>query len=137
MCNHIDQLVVCMCGAQGQWSMDEVKIMQIRADGPGAMTDECWVLANGLEQPGVQSWWLTYRTRTRSRTWRSGPCYLCDRGLAEHTSVRGGRAHDGFVVEPQNHPALWMASFSEFGPQNSMAAVPEGINGITSKSASR
>jgi hypothetical protein len=27
--------------------------------------------------------------------------------------------YDGLVVEPQNHPALWMADFAEFGPQNS------------------
>jgi hypothetical protein len=27
---------------------------------------------------------------------------------------------------PQNHPALRMAGFAEFGPQNSMRAVPEG-----------
>jgi hypothetical protein len=25
--------------------------------------------------------------------------------------------HDGLVVEPQNHPALCMAGFVEFGPQ--------------------
>jgi hypothetical protein len=30
------------------------------------------------------------------------------------------------VVEPQNHPALWMADFTEFGPQNSVSAVQEG-----------
>jgi hypothetical protein len=27
---------------------------------------------------------------------------------------------------PQNHPALWMAGFAEFGHQNSAVAVPEG-----------
>jgi hypothetical protein len=32
---------------------------------------------------------------------------------------------------PQNHPALRMAGFAEFGPQNSMVAVPEGIGGGT------
>ena len=31
----------------------------------------------------------------------------------------------------QNHPALWMAGFAEFGPQNSAAAVPVEIGGDT------
>jgi hypothetical protein len=31
----------------------------------------------------------------------------------------------------QNHPALRMAGFAEFGPQNSAVAVPEGIGGGT------
>jgi hypothetical protein len=31
----------------------------------------------------------------------------------------------------QNHPALWMAGFAEFGPQNSAETVPEGIGGGT------
>jgi hypothetical protein len=32
---------------------------------------------------------------------------------------------------PQNHPALRMAGFAEFGPQNSAVAVPEGTGGGT------
>jgi hypothetical protein len=32
---------------------------------------------------------------------------------------------------PQNYPVLRMASFAEFGPQNSAAMVPEGIDGGT------
>jgi hypothetical protein len=32
---------------------------------------------------------------------------------------------------PQNHPALRMAGFAEFGPQNSAMAVPEGTGGGT------
>jgi hypothetical protein len=32
---------------------------------------------------------------------------------------------------PQNHPALWMAGFVEFGPQNSVEAVPVGTGGVT------
>jgi hypothetical protein len=31
----------------------------------------------------------------------------------------------------QNHPALWMADFAEFGPQNSAVVVLEGIDGGT------
>ena len=31
----------------------------------------------------------------------------------------------------QNHPALQMADFAEFGPQNSAVAVPEGTDGGT------
>jgi hypothetical protein len=30
---------------------------------------------------------------------------------------------------PQNHPALRMAGFAEFGPQNSSMVVPEGTSG--------
>jgi hypothetical protein len=32
---------------------------------------------------------------------------------------------------PQNHPALCMAGFTEFGSQNSTVAVPEGTGGGT------
>jgi hypothetical protein len=35
------------------------------------------------------------------------------------------------VVEPQNHTALRMASFAEFGPQNLAVVVPEGTSGGT------
>jgi hypothetical protein len=51
-----------------------------------------------------------------SRTW--GTHTQCD-------------THDDLVVEPRNHPALWTTGFAEFGPQNSAAAVMEGINGGT------
>ena len=33
----------------------------------------------------------------------------------------------------QNHPALRMAGFAEFGPQNSAVAVPEGTGGGTQR----
>jgi hypothetical protein len=39
--------------------------------------------------------------------------------------------HDGLVVEPQNHRALRMAGFAEFGPQNSALAIPKGTGGDT------
>jgi hypothetical protein len=68
MCNHVGRLVVCRCGAQGWWSVIEVKVMRARAIGLGAMKDECWVLADGPEQSGDQPWWLTPRTCTRART---------------------------------------------------------------------
>jgi hypothetical protein len=32
---------------------------------------------------------------------------------------------------PQIHPALWMTGFTEFGPQNSSVAVPEGTGSGT------
>jgi hypothetical protein len=32
---------------------------------------------------------------------------------------------------PQNHPALQMVGFAEFGPQNSAVVVPEGSGGGT------
>jgi hypothetical protein len=40
MCNHIGRLVVCRCGAQGWWSTAKVKVMWVRADGPGLVKDE-------------------------------------------------------------------------------------------------
>jgi hypothetical protein len=43
---------VCRCGAQGRWSTAKVKVMRARADGPGAVKGECWVLTDGPEQPG-------------------------------------------------------------------------------------
>jgi hypothetical protein len=47
LCNHVGWLAMCRCGAQGQWSMAEVKLMQACADGPGVVKDECWDLADG------------------------------------------------------------------------------------------
>jgi hypothetical protein len=52
MCNHVGQLIVCRCGAQGWWSKAEVKIMRVRADGPGAVKDERRDLTEG---PGSSS----------------------------------------------------------------------------------
>jgi hypothetical protein len=118
--------------------MAEVKVMRSRADGPGAVKGECWVLTDGSEQPGDQPRWLTPGTRTCARTWCSGPCCRRGRGLAGHTSDRGGRARGavltaGLVVWASKPPsaALWMSSFGEFGPQNSAVAVPEGTGGGT------
>jgi hypothetical protein len=68
MCNHVGQLVVCRCGAQGRWLTEEVKVMRARVDGPRAVKDECWVLADGPEQPDDQSWWLPTGTITCART---------------------------------------------------------------------
>jgi hypothetical protein len=51
-----------------------VKVMRDRANGPGVVKDECWILADGPEQPGDQPWWLTPETRTRARMWRGRPC---------------------------------------------------------------
>jgi hypothetical protein len=34
--------------------MAEMKVMWARPDGPGAVKGECWVLTDGLEQPGDQ-----------------------------------------------------------------------------------
>jgi hypothetical protein len=39
--------------------------------------------------------------------------------------------HGGLVVEHQNHLALRMVGFAEFGPQNSTTVVPEGTGGNT------
>jgi hypothetical protein len=36
--------------------MTEVKVMRTHADGPRVVKDECWLLANGPEQPGDHLW---------------------------------------------------------------------------------
>jgi hypothetical protein len=64
--------------------------MQARADGPGAVKGECWVLTDGPDELGDQPRWLTPRTRTRARTWWSEPCCRRGRGLARHASGRAG-----------------------------------------------
>jgi hypothetical protein len=114
--------------------MVEVKVMRARADGLGAVKGECWVLTDKSEQPGDQPRWLTPGTRTCARTWWSGPCCRHGRGLAGHSSHRGGRARGAVLTTiwwfgPQNHPALQMPDFAEFGPQNSAVAVLEGTGG--------
>jgi hypothetical protein len=48
--------------------MADVKVMRASADGPGAVKDECWDMADGPEQQGDQLWWLTPGTRTHART---------------------------------------------------------------------
>jgi hypothetical protein len=78
--------------------MAEVKVMRARADGPGAVKGECWVLTDKLEQPGDQPWWLTPGTCTCARTWWSGPCCRRGRGLAGHTSDHGGRARGAVLT---------------------------------------
>jgi hypothetical protein len=76
--------------------------MRSHADKPGVMKDECWVLADGPEQHGDQSWWLTPGTRTRARTWRGGAC--CQRG---ETCVQGVR---------DEHSAILMAVWASKPP---------------------
>jgi hypothetical protein len=50
MCNHFSRLVVCRCGAQGQWSTTEVKVIRASANGSVAVKDRCWVLTDRPEQ---------------------------------------------------------------------------------------
>jgi hypothetical protein len=55
---------------------------------------------------------------------------------------RGGRTCGAILTAvwwfgPQNHLALRMTGFAEFGSQNSAAMVPVGIGGGTTKGASR
>jgi hypothetical protein len=38
---HVSLLVVCGCGVWRQWSPANVKVMQVRADGPVVAKDEC------------------------------------------------------------------------------------------------
>jgi hypothetical protein len=78
--------------------MAEVKVMRARTDKPGVVKDECWVLTDGLEQPGDQPRWLTPGTHNCARTWWSGPCCRRGRGLAGHASDRGGRARGAVLT---------------------------------------
>jgi hypothetical protein len=52
LCNHIYRLVVCKCGAQGQYSTTKVKVMWIHTDGPEATKDERCDLTKGPEKSG-------------------------------------------------------------------------------------
>jgi hypothetical protein len=49
---HVSWLVVCRCGVQRQLSIEKVKVMQVRVDGPGLVKDEHWVLTDELEKLG-------------------------------------------------------------------------------------
>jgi hypothetical protein len=110
--NHVSRLVVCRCGAYGWWSTVKVKVMRARADRPGVVKDECWVLADGPEQQGDHPWWLTPGTHTSASTCWSGSCCRHGRGLAGHVSRTWGTCmrcdtQGTLVVEPQNHPATY------------------------------
>ena len=72
--------------------------MRARADGPGAVKGECWVLTDGPEQPDDQLRWLILGTRTRVRTWWSGSCCQHDQVLVGHTFDHGGRARGAVLT---------------------------------------
>jgi hypothetical protein len=72
-----------------------VKVMRARADGPGVMKGDCWVLTEGPQRLGV---WLTPGTRTRARPWWSGSCCRHGRGLGGHAPGRGGRARGAVLI---------------------------------------
>jgi hypothetical protein len=78
--------------------MAKEKVTRARADGPGAVKGECWVLIDGSEQPGDQSRWLTPRSRTCVRTWLSGPYCRRGRGLVGHASDRARRARGAVLT---------------------------------------
>ena len=95
--------------------MAEVKVMRARADGPGAVKGECWVLTNGSEQPGDQPRWLTPRTHL-CEDWWSGPCCRHGRELAGHASDREGHARGvvlttGLVVWVSKPPSAMDGGF--------------------------
>jgi len=48
----VSWLVVCRRGRRRQWSAAKVKVMRVRADGPGAVKDGCWPWTEG---PGGQA----------------------------------------------------------------------------------
>jgi hypothetical protein len=81
----------------------EVKVMRARADEPGAVKGECWVLTDGSEQLGYQPRWLTPGTRTCAMTWWSGPCCPRGRGLTGHASDRGGHARGKVGLKTTQH----------------------------------
>jgi hypothetical protein len=90
--------VVCRCGAHGRWLTTDVKVMRARADGPGAVKGECWVLTDVPKQTGDQPWWLTPRTHIRARMWWSGLFCRRGRGLAVHMSGHGGHARGAVLT---------------------------------------
>jgi hypothetical protein len=93
-----------------------VKVMRARADRPGAMNGECWVLTDVPEQPSEQMWWLTLGTCTSARMWRSGPFCWHGRGLVGHMSGRGQRARSagltmGLMVWDSKPPSAMNGGF--------------------------
>jgi hypothetical protein len=52
LCNHVCRLVVCRCGAKGQWLTAKMNVMWVRANRPRAVKNECWDLAEGPEKAG-------------------------------------------------------------------------------------
>jgi hypothetical protein len=38
---------MCCATMSVRWSTTKVKVMRVRADGPGAVKDECWDLTEG------------------------------------------------------------------------------------------
>jgi hypothetical protein len=52
LCNHVYQLVVWKCGAQGCWSTTKVKVMQVQAEGQEAVKDERRDLTEGQKSLG-------------------------------------------------------------------------------------
>jgi hypothetical protein len=50
--NDVSRLMMCRCGAQGRWSTMKVKVMQVRADGSGAVKDEHWDLTDAPKKSG-------------------------------------------------------------------------------------
>jgi len=52
--------------------MAKVKVIRVRADGPGAVKDRCWAWTEGPERPGDRLRWLTPGDIDKCKcTWRS------------------------------------------------------------------
>jgi hypothetical protein len=126
-CNHVGRFVVCMCGAQGRWSMAVVKVMQAHADEPGLVKGNSWVTSRG-------GWHLGHAI--------ARGCGGVDRVADVVDDWRDTRVvvedvHEVWYSQwvwwfgPQNHPALRMVGFAKFGPQNSTTVVLEGTGGGT------
>ena len=43
----VSWLVVCRRGSRRRWSAAKVKVMRVRADGPGVVKDGCWAWTEG------------------------------------------------------------------------------------------
>jgi hypothetical protein len=139
MCNHVGRFVVWRCGTQERWLTTGVKVMRAHA--------ECWVLADGPEQPGDQQWWLIPGTHTHVRTWWSEPCCRRDRGLTGHASghvglARGAILTVGLVVWASKSPdatddrfcGVWALKLGDSGFGRNQCVVARGV---TTKVASR
>jgi hypothetical protein len=116
--NHVGLLVVCRVEHRdnGRQLRTEVKVIRARVDRPGTVKGDFWVLTDGPEQSGDQSWWVTLETRTHARTWWSGLCCRHGRGLARHTSGHGGCARGaglamGLVVWASKLPSAMDGRF--------------------------
>jgi hypothetical protein len=72
--------------------------MWVRAGEPGAVKNECWVLADGPEQPGDHLWWLILGHALARGRGGLGCVIGAVEDWRDTCLGRGGRARDAIVT---------------------------------------